>query len=329
MEAEPNPAVDRMMEPSPIQSPALARVPSVSSNQKAAFLDRDKNISFLLKELDSLRDLNSKLQEQLVQKEKQLQRKELDTELRQEQTEHDLWRKTTDMVEQLMAAQNERDQAMMSRLLQANEERDQALIAAQRLTQAAANQFSVDPHSVDDCDLDVLELLDHVCNAESVQQVEQYGPILVHRVMSARQRRSDITAQEMAAVMEERDANAAKVKRLEDQNQEHLNIRADLLTLQRERDAAVSERHHLETELQELRANHSSRPKSVVEVTALPPTTLPDDVMALQERLLMMSKHKESAEAELHHANERVRRLERLVDVLRKKVGTGSVRAIV
>lgn len=303
-----------------------------SSNQSAAFLDRDKNISFLLKELDSLRDLNSKLQEQLVQKEKDLQRRDIDDQLRQKQSEQEAWSKTTELVEQLMVAQKEREQAMMSRLLLANEERDHALLTAQRLTQAAANQLDLD--SVDDCDLDVLELLEQVCSADSAQQVEHFGPILVQRVRSARQRRSDITAQEMSAVMEERDAYADKLKRFENEQQEISRLQGELMTLQRERDAAVGERQRLEAELQELRANHRCPEVPLTaslpgEVTTEVPPAHTDDVTALQRRLLMMSQQKERLEVELGQANERVLRLERLVDVLRKKVGTGSVRAIV
>lgn len=303
-----------------------------SSNQSAAFLDKDKNVSFLLKELDSVRDLNGKLQEQLVQKEAELQRRDLDDRLRERRSQEEAWSKSTELVEQLMAAQKEREQAMMSRLLLANEERDQALLTAQRLTQAAANQFSEDLDCVDDSDLDVLELLEQLCGADSAQQVEHLGLILVQRVRSARRRRSDITAQEMSAVMEERDANAANLKRSEDEHLRDLGkLQADLVSLQRERDAAVGERRRLEAELQELRANHSSSsseapPPPDDDVTAEAQT---DDVAALQRRLAMMSQQKERSEAELGQANEKIRRLERLVDVLRKKVGTGSVRAIV
>lgn len=306
-----------------------------SSNQSAAFLDRDKNISFLLKELDSLRDLNSKLQEQLVKKQKDLQRRDVNEQLRERRSQQEAWSKATELVEQLMAAQKAREQAMMSRLLLANEERDQALLTAQRLTQAAANQFSDDLDCVEDCDLDVLELLEHVCAADSAQQVEHFGPILVQRVRSARQRRSDITAQEMSAVMSERDANSAKLKRLEDEQLRELaQFQGELAALQRERDAAVDERQRLEAELQELRANHSrseAPPPAfpAYEVTAEAPAALTDDVTALQRRLLMTSQQKERSEAELSQANEKIRRLERLVEVLRKKVGTGSVRAIV
>lgn len=63
-------------------------------------------------------------------------------------------------------------------------------------------------------DQDVDELLQCVCDAESVQEVQQFGSVLVQRLRLARQRRSDITAQEMKAVMEERDGSAAKVSLL-------------------------------------------------------------------------------------------------------------------
>lgn len=58
---------------------------------------------------------------------------------------------------------------------------------------------------------DVDELLRHICDADSVQEIERFGSVLVQRLWLARQRRSDITAQEMKAVMEERDGSTAKV----------------------------------------------------------------------------------------------------------------------
>lgn len=41
------------------------------------------------------------------------------------------------MLEEVLAAQKDRDQAVMSRLLLANEERDEALLRLHRLQQAA------------------------------------------------------------------------------------------------------------------------------------------------------------------------------------------------
>ncbi|XP_049895701.1 mirror-image polydactyly gene 1 protein-like, partial [Epinephelus moara] len=56
----------------------------------------------------------------------------------------------------------------------------------------------------------------------------------------------------------------------------------------------------------------------------------------LQVQVQQLAREKQSMEAELQRcqeaereARERVRRLERLVEVLRKKVGTGSLRAVI
>uniref|UniRef100_A0A3Q1ER55 Uncharacterized protein n=1 Tax=Acanthochromis polyacanthus TaxID=80966 RepID=A0A3Q1ER55_9TELE len=81
----------------------------------------------------------------------------------------------------------------MSRLLLANEERDEALLRARRLQQ------------------DIDELIQQVHDADSGQDVHQFGSVLVERLRLARQRRNDITAQEMKAVMEERDRSVIKV----------------------------------------------------------------------------------------------------------------------
>uniref|UniRef100_A0A671WH26 Mirror-image polydactyly 1 n=1 Tax=Sparus aurata TaxID=8175 RepID=A0A671WH26_SPAAU len=173
-------------------------------------LDRDKNISFLLKELDCLRDINKKLQDQLVQKEKALQRREVEEELREEQREARGLERPAAVLEEVLAAQKDRDQALMSRLLLANEERDEAVLLARQLHQAS----ELEDFHLKDSHMDVDELLQCVCDADSVQEVERFGSVLVERLQLARQRRNDITAQEMKAVMEERDFSVAKVSLL-------------------------------------------------------------------------------------------------------------------
>lgn len=58
---------------------------------------------------------------------------------------------------------------------------------------------------------EVDDLLQCVCDAESVQEVQQFGSALLQHLQRARQRRHDIVTQEMKAVMEERDAAIFKV----------------------------------------------------------------------------------------------------------------------
>ncbi|XP_029900821.1 mirror-image polydactyly gene 1 protein isoform X2 [Myripristis murdjan] len=325
-------------------------------------LDQDKNISFLLKELDSLRDINKKLQAQLVQKEQELQRREVEEELREVQQEAQSWERPTAVLEELLSAQRERDQALMSRLLLANEERDEALLRAQRLLQAAAE---LEDMNLEENDMGVDELLQCVCAADSVQEVERFGSALVQRLQSARQRRQDITAQEMKAVMEERDGGVARSKQLEQDLVQQRADKEELLRLQSERDGAVEDRRRLEAELQALRAYHSLQQSQSGSLDVLssemPPPSGPCDPppggagpppggagpppggagpppggAGLVLQLQQLSREKQCVEAELERcqraegeARERVQRLERLVEVLRKKVGTGSVRAVI
>lgn len=63
-------------------------------------------------------------------------------------------------------------------------------------------------------DQDVDELLQRIGDADSVQQVQQFGSVLVQRLQLARQRRNDIIAQEMSVVMAERDDSVTKVSPL-------------------------------------------------------------------------------------------------------------------
>ncbi|XP_039459308.1 mirror-image polydactyly gene 1 protein isoform X3 [Oreochromis aureus] len=301
-------------------SPSLGRhlVTAVDSSASARppSSDRDKNISLLLKELDALRQVNNKLQQQLVQKEKELHRREVEEELREEQREARDWERPAAVLEEVLAAQKDRDQALMSRLLLANEERDEALLRLHRLQQGAESEC----FHLDDGDQDVDELLRRISDADSVQEIEQFGSVLVQHLWLARQRRSDITAQEMKAVMEERDGSTAK----------------ELLKVQMERDGALEDRRRLEAEIQALRANHRSQDLAPPSQPSLRADSVSPEAPPLMDKLQQLMKEKQSVEAELQRcqeaereATEQVRRLERLVEVLRKKVGTGSVRAVI
>ncbi|XP_058470564.1 mirror-image polydactyly gene 1 protein isoform X2 [Solea solea] len=299
----------------------------VSSGRQSSVWN--KNVSFLLKEVDTLRDANNKLQEQLLQKEEELQRRMVEEELREE-----LVKGSKVVLDKVLSSQKDRDHALMSRLLLANEERDEALLRIQRLQHTTQSERV----NVDAAEMEVDELLQCVCDAHSVQQVEQFGSVLVERLKSAQQRRNDITAQEMKAVMEEREGCVNKCKRLEqDLNEERVQRRSqeELLRVQTERDSDLDERRRLEVELQALRANHSPQ-----NLTVSPPSSSAhgDSLEAppLLVQLEQLSQEKQRVEAELkrcqeveQEANERVHRLERLVEVLRKKVGTGSVRAVI
>uniref|UniRef100_A0A3P9N9V9 Mirror-image polydactyly 1 n=1 Tax=Poecilia reticulata TaxID=8081 RepID=A0A3P9N9V9_POERE len=299
--------------------PAGNSSPQISASSPHQTVAPTRNISFLLKELDAMRELNNKLQVQMVQKEKELLQREVDEELKEQQQEARHWERPMEVLEEMLAAQKDRDQALMSRLLLANEERDEALLRARRLQEVAGS----DDISLQDVDMDIKDLLEHVCEADSVQEVRQFGSALVQRVRLAQQRRSDITAQEMKAVMEERDKSVDKCKWLkEDLLQKDQSFsQEELLRLQKERDAALDDKQKLQAQIQALQADHSSPDHATPSQMSLPAESSPDQkdlsssqVQSLVVQLQQLSREKEDTAAELQRcqaaeqeASERVR----------------------
>uniref|UniRef100_A0A3Q3A2B7 Mirror-image polydactyly 1 n=1 Tax=Kryptolebias marmoratus TaxID=37003 RepID=A0A3Q3A2B7_KRYMA len=274
----------------------------------------------------------AQLQEQLVQKEKELLEKEVEVELKEEETYAQQWERSTSVLEEVLAAQKDRDQALMSRLLLANEERDEALLCARRLQRAA----ELDDVNLQDADTEIDELLQSVCEASDVQEVQRFGTLLIRRLRTVQQRRNDITAQEMKAVMEDRDKSVARNKRLEEDllQQKHLRM-AQEDVLQRHRDGALEDQRELQAERQELQVDDSPNGPPSLPSDAVPQKTPTSRDQNLQVQLQQLSREKQSVEEQLRRSQEaerdaakKVLRLERLVEVLRKKVGTGSLRVL-
>ncbi|XP_061553408.1 mirror-image polydactyly gene 1 protein isoform X7 [Phycodurus eques] len=194
---------------------------------------------------------------------------------------------------------------------------------------------STDKLPLGDGDLEVEELVQRVCDSASAQEVARFGSALVERVRSVMRRRRDIAAEEMKAVMDERDASLAECRRLRQEvprESERTASEEAPIRLRRERDAASPDGKRPEAELQMPRADRSTRRivKAPPRVDGQPRTP------PLLAQLQQLSEDKLRMEAELlrcreaeRDARERARRLERLVDVLRKKVGAGSPRAVV
>ncbi|XP_062325323.1 mirror-image polydactyly gene 1 protein isoform X2 [Osmerus eperlanus] len=355
--------------------------PSPACRKGSPALDKDKNIAFLLKELDSLRDLNNKLQDKLTLKEKELESRLVDAELQEAEVEARVCEKAGALVEEIYQAQRERDQAVMARLRLANEERDEALLRAKRLQQAAAEMERIDP---EESDVDLEELLNRVNSADSAVSLERSGAVLVDLLQKARERHRKITAEEMNTVLQERDTAQAKWKRVEqelrmvrEQSQTSANSsssssrhlaedhhqgrarKEQLDAVQRERDRALEHSQRLEEELQALRTyqslhqsqcDHRQPGSSLSPPSLLTPradkTLVPRDASSplgslaqpapLLAQLQQMATEQHSTQVLLQRsqqaereANERVQKLERLVEVLRKKVGTGSVRTVI
>ncbi|XP_057199045.1 mirror-image polydactyly gene 1 protein isoform X2 [Triplophysa rosa] len=288
------------------------------SRKQIPVLDKEKNIAFLLKELDSLRDLNKKLQDKLALKEKELETKLLDYQLQEAELEAQASERASVLVEEIYKAQRERDQAVMARLRLANEERDEALLRAKKLQEASIELENIKP---EDSNVDLEELLNRVNSAESALDIEESGAAIIEQIQRARERRSQITSEEMKAVIEERDT---ALSRLEE----------ELVEAQRERDKALELSRTLEEELQTLRSLLQS--KADESGHDRPATPNQSQIQSLQHHLQQVTSEHQRAQTQLclaqereREASEKVQRLERLVEVLRKKVGTGSVRTVI
>uniref|UniRef100_A0A674IZM5 Mirror-image polydactyly 1 n=2 Tax=Emydidae TaxID=8476 RepID=A0A674IZM5_9SAUR len=345
----------------------------MTSWKETGDLDKETNIAFLLKELDAVRAKNKKLQDKLSEKDKELKTIKLDLELQERATEAKIAEKTAALVEEVYTAQRERDEAVMARLKLANEERDEALLRAKHLEQSLKELENINP---EENDMTLQELLNRINNADTGIAIQKNGAIIVDRIHRTKERRKKITAEEMNAVIEERDAALSQCKRLvqelhhlKEQNQTSANntrhltaennqeraLKAKLLAIQQERETAVQQNKKLEEEIQTLRVYYSlhkslsqevslkdqfnctlstyedalKSSEDIVTITHRQNEQLATQLQQAQtERTNMELKLQQALEAS-QEANEKVQTLERLVDVLRKKVGAGTIRTVI
>ncbi|XP_027526817.1 mirror-image polydactyly gene 1 protein isoform X1 [Neopelma chrysocephalum] len=345
----------------------------IPSWKDAADLDGKTETAFLLKELDTLRAKNKKLQDNLAEKDKELKTMKLDLELQERATEAKIAEKIAALVEEVYSAQRERDEAVMARLRLANEERDEAFLRVQRLEQSLKELENINP---EENDMTLQDLLNRINNADTGIDILKNGAIILNRIHRTKERKKKIIAEEMNAVIEQRDAALSQCKRLEqelhhlkEQNQTSANntrhltaennqeraLKAELITLQLEKEAALQQCKKLEEEIQTLRVYYSLY-KSLSEGTSLKSQTTcafstseagllgREDVVTLTYRQIedlaaqLQQTRTEQKDTEMklqkaleasREANEKVQKLERLVDVLRKKVGAGTIRTVI
>ncbi|XP_054953467.1 mirror-image polydactyly gene 1 protein isoform X6 [Pan paniscus] len=346
--------------------------------------DKEKTIAFLLKELDILRTSNKKLQQKLAKEDKEQRKLKFKLELQEKETEAKIAEKTAALVEEVYFAQKERDEAVMSRLQLAIEERDEAIARAKHMEMSLKVLENINP---EENDMTLQELLNRINNADTGIAIQKNGAIIVDRIYKTKECKMRITAEEMSALIEERDAALSK---------------ANLLSMQQARETAVQQYKKLEEEIQTLRVYYrrrlslsprlkcsgaisahcslllpgsSNSPASaswVAEITGVYHTSSLHKSLSQEENLkdqfnytlstyeealknrenivsITQQQNEELAtqlqqalteranmELQLQHAreasqvaNEKVQKLERLVDVLRKKVGTGTMRTVI
>ncbi|XP_010283665.1 PREDICTED: mirror-image polydactyly gene 1 protein homolog, partial [Phaethon lepturus] len=203
---------------SPEESSTVERKPNrmlpefISSWKDAADLGGKTEAAFLLKELDTLRAKNKKLQDKLSEKDKELKTIKLDLELQEKATEAKIAEKIAALVEEVYSAQRERDEAVMARLRLANEERDEAFLRVQRLEESLKELENINP---EENDMTLQELLNRINNADTGIDILKNGAIILNRIHKTKERKKKIIAEEMNAVIEQRDAALSQCKRLE------------------------------------------------------------------------------------------------------------------
>ncbi|ELW63163.1 Mirror-image polydactyly 1 protein [Tupaia chinensis] len=247
----------------------------IISCEATSDLNKEKTIAFLLKELDILRAGNKKLQEKLTKEDKEQRKLKLKLELQEKATEARIAEKTAALVEDVYFAQRERDEAMMSRLQLAIQERDEAITRAKHMEASLKLLENINP---EENDMTLQELLNRINNADTGIAIQKNGAIIVDRIYKTKECKKRITAEEMNAVIEERDAALSQCKRLEqelhhlkEQNQTSANnmrhltaennqeraLKAKLLSMQQARETAVQQYKKLEEEIQTLRVYYS------------------------------------------------------------------------
>ncbi|XP_075469425.1 mirror-image polydactyly gene 1 protein isoform X3 [Ascaphus truei] len=297
----------------------------------------EHRLAALAQELDHLRQRNSKLQEALTISERELQALRLDAELHEQASQARIAETTAALVEEVYRAQRERDEAVMARLRLANEERDEALLRVQHLQLCLRELEDINP---EESDTTLQDLLDRLWEADGSIAIQQNGDLILDCIRKTRERREEITAKEMGVVIRERDSARAK---------------GQLTFLQNDQDEVIANYKKLEEELQTLRVYYSLHQSLSQEVNLKEQfsraVTIYEGALKNREELLgitqrqnqelclqLQQAHGQSAEMQdtlkratacQHEAEERVHKLERLVDVLRKKVGAGNVRTVI
>ncbi|XP_035116258.3 mirror-image polydactyly gene 1 protein isoform X4 [Callithrix jacchus] len=201
--------------------------------------DKENTIAFLLKELNILRTSNKKLQEKLAKEDKEQRKLKFKLELQEKETEAKIAEKTAALVEEVYFAQKERDEAVMSRLQLAIEDRDEAIARAKHMEMSLKVLENINP---EENDMTLQELLNRINNADTGIAIQKNGAIIVDRIYKTKECKMRITAEEMSALIEERDAALSKAK---------------LLSMQEARETAVQQYKKLEEEIQTLRVYYS------------------------------------------------------------------------
>ncbi|XP_007649777.1 mirror-image polydactyly gene 1 protein isoform X2 [Cricetulus griseus] len=346
---------------------------SGTPHQVSPDLNKEITVDCLQKELEILRTSNKKLQEKLTKEDKEKRKLKLKLELHEKAAEAEIAERTAALVEEVYFAQRERDEAIMCRLQLALEERDEAVARVKHMEMSLKMLENINP---EENDMTLQELLSRINNADTGLAIQKNGAIIVDRIYKTKECKKRITAEEMNAVIEERDAALSQCKRLHQElhrlkeqkqtsannmrhptaeNNQERALKAKLLSMKQARETAVEQYKRLEEEIQTLRVYYSlhkslSQEENLKDQFNHALSTYEEALKNREHVVSITQQQNEELAAQLEQAltqqanmelqlqcavevsqaaNEKVQKLERLVDVLRKKVGTGAVRTVI
>ncbi|ERE73986.1 mirror-image polydactyly protein [Cricetulus griseus] len=356
---------------------------SGTPHQVSPDLNKEITVDCLQKELEILRTSNKKLQEKLTKEDKEKRKLKLKLELHEKAAEAEIAERTAALVEEVYFAQRERDEAIMCRLQLALEERDEAVARVKHMEMSLKMLENINP---EENDMTLQELLSRINNADTGLAIQKNGAIIVDRIYKTKECKKRITAEEMNAVIEERDAALSQCKRLHQElhrlkeqkqtsannmrhptaeNNQERALKAKLLSMKQARETAVEQYKRLEEEIQTLRVYYSlhkslSQEENLKDQFNHALSTYEEALKNREHVVSITQQQNEELAAQLEQAltqqanmelqlqcavevsqaaNEKVQnflfqieeipQLERLVDVLRKKVGTGAVRTVI
>ncbi|XP_007649778.1 mirror-image polydactyly gene 1 protein isoform X3 [Cricetulus griseus] len=248
---------------------------SGTPHQVSPDLNKEITVDCLQKELEILRTSNKKLQEKLTKEDKEKRKLKLKLELHEKAAEAEIAERTAALVEEVYFAQRERDEAIMCRLQLALEERDEAVARVKHMEMSLKMLENINP---EENDMTLQELLSRINNADTGLAIQKNGAIIVDRIYKTKECKKRITAEEMNAVIEERDAALSQCKRLHQElhrlkeqkqtsannmrhptaeNNQERALKAKLLSMKQARETAVEQYKRLEEEIQTLRVYYS------------------------------------------------------------------------
>lgn len=239
----------------------------------------DKSSEDLLQEEVTVLDgLNDRLMEKLACTESRLESFRLHKDEMHLETKAKIAARGAALVDKIYKAQKERDAAVLSRLRLANGERDEVLARMKRLEQEQQGFDSGVDSVYDDeeQELSMKKLFHGIVNAETGASIDKQGDAMVTRLRKQGKSKNIMAAEQIQALIDERDEALQKVKALEkevDSLQREKELmrnhykftektriksgQAQLMAAQKDRNESFQQIKELEEELQNVRVYYS------------------------------------------------------------------------